>query len=190
LSKLIYSAIASLDGYIEDHDGNFNWGVPVDEAHAFINNLMRPIGTHLYGRRMYEVMMAWETDSSLGEQSPTMADFARLWQAAEKVVYSQTLKSVSTARTRIARTFEAESIRQMKQELEADLVIGGPELAANAFKAGLIDECYVFLAPITVGRGKPAFPQAIHVHLGLLDQRRFTDGMVYLHYKFEERIPI
>ncbi|MGC9469792.1 MAG: dihydrofolate reductase family protein [Anaerolineae bacterium] len=187
MGKLIYSALSSLDGYIEDEGGQFDWAVPSDEVHAFINDLTRPVGTHLYGRRMYEVMRVWETEPSLAEQSPVMADFARLWQAADKVVFSRTLQAVSTSRTRLEREFEPDAIRQMKAREEQDLVIGGPTLATIAFRAGLVDECQLFLAPISVGGGKRSLPIGLHLHLDLVEQRQFRNGMVYVRYLIKKR---
>jgi dihydrofolate reductase len=182
MAKLIYSAIMSLDGYVADQDGNFGWAVPDDEVHTFINDLERPAGTYLYGRRMYETMAGWETDSTLGEQSRIMRNFAELWQAADKVVYSKTLETVSTARTRLERAFDPEAVRQMKASSARDILVGGPELAAQALKAGLVDECQVFIAPIIVGGGKASLPGNVRLKLELLDERRFGNGMVYLRY--------
>ena len=158
MANLIYSSIASLDGYIEDREGNFDWAVPSDDTHRFINDLQRPVGTHLYGRRTYEVMIGWETDPSIAEQSPQMRDFADLWQSAEKIVYSTTLEKPSTTRTRLERTFDPDSIRQMKATADRDILIGGPGLAAHAINAGLVDEVQVFVVPVLVGGGKPSFP--------------------------------
>jgi len=183
VAKLIYSAIASLDGYIADEDGNFDWAVPDEEVHAFVNDLARPLGTYLYGRRMYEMMVGWETDPTLAEQSPLMRDFAEIWQAAEKVVYSKTLEAVSTASTRIERDFDPEAVRQVKASAGRDVVVGGAELAAQAFRAGLVDECHLFVAPIVVGGGKRSLPDNARVKLELLGERRFGNGMVYLHYR-------
>jgi dihydrofolate reductase len=183
MAELIYSAIMSLDGYIADEDGNFDWAVPDEEVLAFINDLDRPLGTYLYGRRMYEMMVGWETDHTLAEQSPLMRDFAELWQAADKIVYSKTLKAVFTARTRIERDFDPEAVRQVKASAGRDMSVSGPELAAHAFRAGLVDECQLFLTPIVVGRGKQALPDDVRVRLELLDERRFGGGMVYLHYR-------
>jgi dihydrofolate reductase len=182
MARLIYSALSSLDGYVADEDGNFDWAMPDDEVHAFINDLERRFGTHLYGRRMYEVMVAWDNTDALADQRPVMLDFARTWQAAEKVVFSTTLESVSTARTRIERRFEPETIRQMKARAEHDILIGGPELAAQAIKEGLVDAYHLFLAPIVVGGGKQALPRGVRVKLTLMSERRFDNGMVYLHY--------
>lgn len=183
MAQLIYSAIMSLDGYVADKDGTFGWAEPDGEVHAFINDLVRPVGTHLYGRRMYKTMRVWETDPSLADQSALMRDFADIWQAADKVVYSTTLAAVSTARTRLARAFEPEAIRQMKASAERDLTVGGPNLAAHAFRAGLVDTCYLFIAPIVVGGGHQALPDDVRLKLDLLDERRFSSGMVYLHYR-------
>jgi dihydrofolate reductase len=183
MAKLIYLMIASLDGYVADEDGNFDWAVPDEEVHAFINDLDRSVGTYLYGRRMYETMVGWETDPTLAEQSPLMRDFAQIWQAADKIVYSKTLEAVSTARTRIERDFNPEAIRQMKALAGRDLIVGGPELAAQAFKAGLVDECHLFVAPMVVGGGKQSLPDDIRLKLELLDEYRFASGMVYLCYR-------
>src|SRR5215203_2298463 len=183
MAKLIYSAISSLDGYVADEEGNFDWAVPDEEVHAFINDLDRQVGTYLYGRRMYETMAGWETDPTLAEQSPLMRDFAEIWQAAEKVVYSKTLEAVSTASTRIERDFDPEAVRQVKASAGRDVVVGGAELAAQAFRAGLVDECHLFVAPIVVGGGKRSLPDNARVKLELLGERRFGNGMVYLHYR-------
>jgi dihydrofolate reductase len=183
MAKLIYSSIASLDGYVADEDGNFDWAVPDEEVHAYINDLERSLGTYLYGRRMYETMAGWETDPALAEQSSLMRDFARIWQAADKIVYSGTLEAVSTARTRIERHFDPEVVRKMKASAGRDMIVGGPELAAQAFRSGLVDECHLFVAPVVVGGGKQAFPEDVRLKLELLGERRFEGGMVYLHYR-------
>jgi dihydrofolate reductase len=183
VAKLIYSAIASLDGYIEDEDGKFDWAEPDEEVHSFINELERRIGTYLYGRRLYEVMTGWETQPELANQSPVMRDFAEIWQKAEKIVYSRTLEAVSTARTRIERDFDPEAVRQMKAAADRDLMVGGPALAAHAFEAGLVDELDLFVAPVMVGGGKGFLPDNVHLELELLDERRFGNGMVHLHYR-------
>ena len=183
MAKLIYSAITSLDGYVADVDGNFEWAVPDDEVHAFINDLERPVGTYLYGRRMYETMVGWESVHTLADQPPFMRDFAQIWQAADKIVYSKTLEAVSSARTRIERDFDPEAIRQMKARAGRSIIVGGPELAAQAIKAGLVDEWHLFVAPIVVGGGKQSLPNNIRLKLELLDERRFDNGMVHLHYR-------
>ncbi len=180
MAKLIYSAIASLDGYVADEDGKFDWAAPGEEVHSFINDLERPVGTYLYGRRMYEVMAVWET---LADDAPAMRDFAQIWRAADKVVYSRTLEAVSSARTRLERDFDPEAIRQLKSAAARDIGVGGSELAGQAIRAGLVDEIQLFLTPILVGGGTPALPDDVRVRLELVDERRFADGVVYLHYR-------
>jgi dihydrofolate reductase len=183
MARLIYSAITSLDGYVADENGTFDWAAPDEEVHIFINDLERPVGTYLYGRRMYEVMVAWETLHLQAEQPPCIQDFAEIWQAADKIVYSTTLEKVTSARTRIERDFDPEAVRQMKARAGRDITVGGPDLAAQAFKAGLVDECGLFVAPIMVGGGAQALPTKVRLRLDLLDERRFGNGMVYLHYR-------
>jgi dihydrofolate reductase len=183
LTKLIYSAIASLDGYVADDDGNFDWAAPDEEVHRFVNDLERPVGTYLYGRRMYEVMVYWETAETAADQPTAGQDFAEIWQAADKVVYSRTLDGESSARTRIERDFDPEAIRQMKAAVERDLSVGGAELAAQAIRAGLVDEFHLFLSPVVVGGGQSALPDNARVELELLDERRFGNGVVHLHYR-------
>jgi dihydrofolate reductase len=183
VGKLIYTAISSLDGYIEDQAGQFDWAEPDAEVHGFVNDLERAAGTYLYGRRMYETMAGWETDPSLAAVSPLMRDFAAIWQAAEKVVYSRTLQGISTSRTRIERDFHPQAVRQLKSAAPRDLTIGGPELAGHAFRAGLVDECHLFLVPVIVGGGKPALPRGVRLPLELVDERRFGGGTVFLHYR-------
>lgn len=181
MAKLIYSAIASLDGYVADADGGFAWAVPDEDVHAFVNGLERHIGTYLYGRRMYEVMAAWETLDTRG-RPPVVRDFAEIWRAADKVVYSRTLEAVSSARTRIESDFAAAGVREMKAQAGRDLTVGGPGLAAEAFRLGLVDECQLILAPVVVGAGTPALPAGVRVNLELVDERRFANGMVNLRY--------
>ena len=183
MAKLIYSAISSLDGYIEDTDGNFDWAMPDEEVHTFINNLERTAQTYLYGRRMYETMMVWETDPNLVEDSPLTQDFAQTWQAAEKIVYSKTLATASTRNTRIERNFDPEAIRRLKKTAQHDISIGGPEIAAHAFRSGLIDECQLFLTPVIVGGGKQSLPPNVRLQLELFEERRFGNGMVFLRYR-------
>jgi dihydrofolate reductase len=180
MAKLIYSAIASLDGYVADQAGNFEWAAPDEEVHAFINDLERTVGTHLFGRRMYEVMAAWET---LDDPSPVMRDFAEIWRSADKVVYSKTLDAAATAKTRIERDFDPAAVRQLKVRAARDLSVGGPNLGAQALAAGLVDECHLFLTPVLVGGGKLAFPAGLHLKLELLSERRFGNGVVHLHYR-------
>jgi dihydrofolate reductase len=182
MAKLIYSALASLDGYVADEDGNFDWAEPDEEVHAFVNDLDRSVGTFLLGRRMYEVLVYWET-IALSDQPPYIQDFAAIWRAADKIVYSRTLDEVSSARTRIEREFDSEAVRQLKAAAGHDLAVGGPELAAQAFKAGLVDECHLFVAPIVVGGGTQSLPDEVRLELELLDERRFRNGMVHLRYR-------
>jgi len=183
MARLIYSAIASLDGYVEDAQGRFDWAAPDAEVLAAVNGLERPIGTYLYGRRMYETMAVWETMNAGPEQSAGMRDFAELWRAADKVVYSRTLPTASTARTRIEREFDPDSVRRLKETSASDITVGGSELAGQAIAAGLVDECHLFLNPVVVGGGKRALPDGRHLALELLDLRRFRSGVVHLHYR-------
>jgi dihydrofolate reductase len=183
MAKLIYSAITSLDGYVADEDGNFDWASPDEEVHSFVNELERQVGTYLYGRRIYETMVYWETAHTLPDQPPVVQDFAQIWQAADKIVYSRTLEAVSSARTRIERDFDPEAVRQLKESAGRDLSVGGSDLAAQAIKAGLVDDYHLFLTPIVVGGGKPSLPDQVRVKLELLDERRFGSGVVHLHYR-------
>ncbi|MBA2366309.1 MAG: dihydrofolate reductase family protein [Actinobacteria bacterium] len=183
MAKLIYSAITSLDGYVADEDGNFDWAAPDEEVHTFVNDLERPVGTYLYGRRMYEVMVYWETAHTLADQSPFVQDFAKIWQAANKIVYSKSLETVSSARTRIERDFDSEAARQMKAAAGPDISVGGPDLAVQAIKAGLVDEYHLFVSPIVVGGGKQALPSNVRLRLELLDERRFGNDVIHLHYR-------
>jgi dihydrofolate reductase len=184
VARLIYSAIASLDGYVADENGNFKWAAPDEEVHAFVNELERPVGTYLYGRRMYEVMVFWETVNTDPEPQ-VMRDFAEIWRAADKVVYSRTLDQAPSARTRLEREFDPDSVRQLVASASRDVTIGGPELAAEAFEAGLVDECQLFLAPVIVGAGKRSLPEGVFSRLELLEQRRFEGGFAYLRYGVE-----
>jgi dihydrofolate reductase len=183
MAKLTHLAISSLDGYVADKDGKFDWGEPDEEVHTFVNDVMGPLGTYLYGRRMYEVMVAWETMHTLADQPLFIRDFAKMWQSADKIVYSKTLKTVSSARTRIERDFDPEAVRQLKTRTANDMSVAGPDLAANAFEAGLVDECHLFVAPIVVGGGNQSLPDNLRLRLELLDERRFDSGMVYLYYR-------
>ncbi len=182
MAILIYSAIASLDGCIEDKRGDFGWAAPDDEVHAFINELERPIGTYLYGRRMYETMTYWETVTTSGDQPGVTRDFAEIWRAADKIVYSRSLESLASARTRIERDFDPAAITQLKQSSARDITIGGAELAGEAISAGLVDEYHLFLCPIAVGGGKRALPDDVRVQLELLDEHRFDSGVVHVRY--------
>jgi dihydrofolate reductase len=180
--NLIYSAIASLDGYVEDEEGKFDWAMPDEELHQFVNDLERPIGTYLYGRRMYETMVFWETATAEADDPPAFSDYAGIWRAAEKIVYSRSLQTVSSARTRIERDFDADAVRRLKQSSPKDIAVGGAELAGQALAAGLVEECHLFLFPIVVGGGKPALPAHVRTELELVDERRFGSGVVHLHY--------
>jgi dihydrofolate reductase len=182
MGKLIYLALTSLDGYVADEDGKFDWAEPDEEVHTFVNDLERGVGTYLYGRRMYEVMLAWET-VNLADQPSFIRDFTEIWRAADKIVYSNTLETVSSARTRVERDFDPEAVQQLKAAARRDLGVGGPELAAQAFKAGLVDEYHLFLAPVVVGGGKQSLPDDVRLKLELLDERRFGNGMVHLRYR-------
>jgi dihydrofolate reductase len=183
VSKLVYSAIASLDGYVADEEGNFDWAAPDDELHAFVNDLERAIGTHLYGRRMYETMTVWETIAV--ESLPAVErDYAEIWRATDKIVYSRTLKEPMSARTRIERDFDPEGVRRLKAEADRDLSVGGPELAAQALDAGLVDDLHLFVVPILVGGGNRALCQRGRFDLELLGEHRFRSGAVHLHYSW------
>lgn len=183
MARLIYSAIASLDGYVEDAGGRFDWAAPDAEVHAFVNELERPIATHLYGRRMYETMAFWETGGSGSDDLPVSRDFAQIWRAAEKVVFSRSLQTVSSTRTRVEREFAPDAIRRLKEGSDTDVTVGGAELAGQAIAAGLVDEIHLLLAPVLVGGGKPALARGVAAQLELIDQRRFTAGVVHLHYR-------
>ena len=183
MAKLIYSAITSLDGYINDEDGNFDWAAPDEEVHRFVNDLGRPVGTWLLGRRMYDTLAVWETMPTGGDQSPAIGDFAGIWRAADKVVYSRTLVAPASARTRIERDFYPQAVRQLKAAAERDLTVGGPDLGAQAITAGLVDEVHLFVWPVVVGGGKPFLPDRARFQLELLDERRFGSGVVYLRYR-------
>ena len=183
MAKLIYVSNVSLDGYIEDAHGAFDWAPPNDDVFAATTALLRSVGTFLYGRRLYETMAVWETDPALAAQSELMADFANVWQAADKVVYSTTLDAVSTAKTRLEHNFDPASVRDMKAWATSDLTVGGAHVAAHALKAGLVDECHLFIRPVLVGGGKPALPSDTRAELELLDDRRLSNGVVYLRYR-------
>lgn len=189
MAKLIYSAIASLDGYVADEQGEFGWSMPDEEVHTFVNDLERPVGTHLYGRRMYEVMKVWEGDEILAGQPACMRDYAEIWRAADKIVYSRSLEEIATSRTKLERTFDPESVRRLKETEEREISIGGPELAAQAIEADLVDEIHLLLVPIAVGAGKPALPIHSHLPLQLLDHRTFDNGTVYLRYLSRKEVP-
>jgi dihydrofolate reductase len=183
MAKLVYSAISSLDGYVADEHGNFDWAAPDEEVHAFVNDLERPIGTYLFGRRMYETMVVWDDPRTFAGEPPVVRDFATIWQAADKIVYSGTPQAVSSARTRIERRFDSEAVRQLKASLGPNITVGGPNLAAQAIRAGLVDEYHLFLTPVAVGAGTPALPSHVRLQLELLDRHRFVNGVVHLHYR-------
>ncbi len=183
MAKLIYVANVSLDGFIEDEHGGFEWTEPDDEQFVFVTDLVRPVGTYIYGRRLYETMAVWETEPALAAQSELMADFAHVWQAADKIVYSTTLDAVSTGMSRLERNFDPDSVRKMKGTTSRDLMVGGANIAAHAFSAGLIDECHLFICPSVVGRGKPSLPSELRAKLELLDERRFDNGVVYVRHR-------
>jgi dihydrofolate reductase len=183
-ARLIYSAICSLDGYIADEQGNFEWAAPDDEVHGHVNELMRSIGTHLYGRRLYETMMYWERFEVIPQQRDVSSEFAELWQDADKVVYSRTLEEVSTPRTTLERSFDPAAVRRRKRRADGDLLIGGATLAAEALRSdGLVDELHLYLHPVLVGGGTRALPDDVRLRLELLDEHRFTSGVVYTHHR-------
>jgi dihydrofolate reductase len=183
VAKLLYVLNASLDGYITDEDGNIDWAVPDEEFFSFVNDLERPVGTYLYGRRMYQVMHVWETDPAAAAQSPAAHEFAQIWRAADKVVYSRTLAAAATTRTRIEQDFDPEAVRHLKAAAERDFTVGGPTLGAHAISAGLVDEYHLFVWPVVLGGGRRFLPDRVRLRLELLDERRFGNGVVYLRYR-------
>ncbi|MGV1036440.1 MAG: dihydrofolate reductase family protein [Candidatus Nanopelagicales bacterium] len=188
MADLVYSSIMSLDGYVADKDGNFDWGMPDDEVHGFFNDLERGVDTYLYGRRMYEVMVVWETAETFVGDSAVMQDYADIWQVADKIVYSRSLDSVSSAKTRIEREFDPSSIRELKASADSNISIGGPELASHAIRAGLVDEFRFVVAPIIIGGGNPVFPADVRVDLELVDERRFAGGMFSVSYRVKSSV--
>jgi dihydrofolate reductase len=185
MAKLIYTTITSLDGFVADAEGNFDWGAPDDEVHTFVNDQERPVGTYLYGRRMYDVLVAWESPAIAEGQPAYIRDYHEIWRAADKVVYSKTLEAVASERTRIERTFDPEAVRRMKVEADRDLSVGGPDLAAQAIRAGLVDELRLIVAPVVIGEGNAALPSHARARLELLDEGRFGNGMIHLSYRVE-----
>jgi dihydrofolate reductase len=185
MAKLIYSVQTSLDGYVNDEKGEFGWARPDEEVHSFENELERPVGTYLYGRRMYEVMRYWQDPPDLAAQAAYIKDYAQIWQAADKVVYSRSLDSASTSRTRIESEFEPDAVRELKEAAEADLGVGGAGLAAEALRAGLVDELHQVIYPVVVGGGTPWLPDGLRLDLELLEERRFANGAVHLHYRLK-----
>jgi dihydrofolate reductase len=183
VAQLIYTAIASLDGYVADERGDFDWAEPDEEVHRFVNELERPVGTYLYGRRLYEVMRFWESAPTGPDEPGHLREYAEIWQAADKVVYSTTLERVSTANTRLERNFDPDAVAKLKTESERDLSVGGATLAAHAFEHRLVDDCQLFVVPILVGGGTRSLPDGVRLDLELVDERRFASGVVYLHYR-------
>jgi dihydrofolate reductase len=182
MAKLVYSSIASLDGYVADERGEFGWARPDEEVHRFVNDLERDVGTHLYGRRMYEVLAVWETMGGPDDHE-VIRDYAEVWRGADKVVYSRTLEAPRSDRTRIEREFDPDAVRRMKEEADRPLSVGGPELAAQALRAGLVDELHQFLAPVIVGGGTRSLPDGLRLDLELVSERRFANGFVHLHHR-------
>jgi dihydrofolate reductase len=183
MAKLIYSAFTSLDGYVADEGGNFDWAELSDEVFAFINDRERRIGTYLFGRKVYETMSVWETPEVIANLPAVAREFTPIWQAADKIVYSTTLPTVSTARTRLERTFDADAVRKLKAGATRDLGVGGPTLAAQAIRAGLVDEYNLLIAPVIAGGGNPYFPGKARVTLELFDERRFGNGLIHVRYR-------
>ena len=189
MARLVYSTLASVDGYVADEDGDFGWAAPDEEVHAVVNELERPIGTYLYGRRMYEVMVAWETLEVPDGGSAAMRDYAEIWRAADKVVYSTTLGDASSARTTVERTFDPQAVRRLKNAADRDLSVGGPHLAAHALRAGLVDECHFFVVPYVAGGGTRSLPDDLRLALTLVSERRFGNGTVHLNYRLDREGP-
>lgn len=183
MAELVYTGISSLDGYVADADGNFDWSAPDPEVHAHVNDLERSIGTYLYGRRLYEVMAAWQTIPADDSQPPAVADYARIWRAADKIIYSTTLDITFTERTRLERAFDVDAVRQLKETAPAGLSVGGPTLAAQAIRAGLVDELRLYQCPLVVGGGTPALPDRVHLDLELTEEHRFGSGVVFVRYR-------
>lgn len=182
MAKLIYSSNTSLDSYVADADGSFDWSAPDEQVHAFLNDLVRPVGTHLLGRGMYEVLVAWETIDGAGHPQP-IQDFAEIWRRWDKIVYTRTLREPSSTRTRIEHSFDPEAVRALKASATSDLAIGGATLAAQAIKAGLVDELHQFISPVIVGGGLPFLPHDVRLNLELIDERRFDNGVVFVQYR-------
>jgi dihydrofolate reductase len=187
MGALVSAGIMSLDGYIADERGDFSWGAPDADVHAFVNDLERSIGTYLYGRRMYEVMRYWETAADVPDQPAVGREYAAIWRDTDKVVYSSSLDEAPTGRTRLERAFDPDAVRRMKAESERDLSVAGPGIAANAFRAGLVDEVQMFLYPVVLGGGTAFLPDGLRLDLELLDERRFDHGVVFLRYSVRER---
>lgn len=187
MARLAYTVIGSMDGYVADASGSFDWAAPSEEVHRFVNDLERPVGTHLYGRRLYEVMSVWQDFPGIDDEPEVVKDYARLWQSLDKVVYSTTLADVTTPRTRLERSFDAPQVRAMVDALERDASIGGPTLAAHALRADIVDDVHVFTVPVAVGGGTPIWPSGISLTFDLVDQNRFANGTVHQHYRARRR---
>jgi dihydrofolate reductase len=187
MGRLVYSAITTLDGYVADENGDFSWGMPDEDVHAAINDRERTVGTYLYGRRLYEVMAAWETMPVESDPSPVFRDYAEIWRAAEKVVYSGSLQAASTSRTRIERRFEPDAVRRLIESAPTDVSIGGAELGALALRSGLVHGIAAYVVPVTVGGGTKFLPDGLRMNLELVEERRFTSGMVLLRYGVRPR---
>ncbi|MET4061949.1 dihydrofolate reductase [Arthrobacter sp. UYP6] len=187
MGQLVYTCITSLDGYVADEDGNFDWSMPDEEVHAFVNDLERNIGTQLYGRGLYEVMAAWDT-MPVAEEPEEIQDYAEIWKAADKIVFSRSLQSVDTSNTRLEHEFDADAVRRLKEASDRDLSVGGPDLAGQALRAGLVDEVQLLLSPVIVGGGKAFLPAGLRLGLDLLEERRFGNGVVFLRYGIPPRI--
>ncbi len=183
MGRLVYAVIASLDGFVNDESGGFEWAAPAEDVHRFVNELERPVGTYLYGRRIYEVMAVWQDMPGIEHEPDVMQEFAAIWRAADKVVYSSTLAEVTTPRTRLERTFDPLAVRAMVGGLDTDVSLAGPTLAAHALRAGIVDDVHVFLLPIVVGGGTPCWPSGARLDLELVDEHRFDDGTVHLHHR-------
>ena len=183
MGRLVYSAIASLDGYVNDASGDFAWAMPSEELHGFVNDLERTVGTYLYGRRLYETMQVWEDFPGIEDEPPVMQDYAEVWRASDKVVFSTTLPEVATPRTRLERTFDPVAVRAMVDELDTDVSIGGPTLASHALRAGIVDELHVFLLPVVVGGGTSCWPSGARLDVELVEEGRFPDGTIHLHHR-------
>ncbi|MBN9391702.1 MAG: dihydrofolate reductase family protein [Chloroflexi bacterium] len=186
MSKLIYFMGMSLDGFVAGENDSLDWSAPDEEVSAFINELHRPIGTYLYGRKNYETMTVWETPEVIPGLSPASMDFAQIWQTANKVVYSRSLETVSTPNTRLEREFEPQVVNELKAQLPHDISVAGPHLAAQAIRAGLVDEIHLLVVPFILGGGKPVLPRDIRIKLELLDERRLGNGWVYFRYRIHD----
>jgi dihydrofolate reductase len=182
MARLVYAVLASLDGYVADEAGNFDWAAPGEDVHRFINELERSVGTYLFGRRLYEIMAVWQDFPDIEQEPEVIGEYAAIWQSADKIVYSETLAAVTTPKTRLDRSFDPQSVRAMVTDQEQDVSIGGPTLASHALRAGIVDDIHLFIVPHIVGGGTPCWPAGLPLQLDLAEQERFSDGTVYLHY--------